>query len=359
MKPLLRYGHTMLHFDSGQTIIGSITIGLAQSFNDPDGEICKLLNELLNGEHTFDDVSYEFSVRSRYTLAQAKGIIRQLYNAGHIEDAEKISQLSKKECVRYSRSANYFAWVNKDMNPSHWHAQEKLNSSKVVVLGVGGIGGEIAYHLASSGVGSLVLIDCDKVELSNLNRQALFTEQDVGKEKVDVAVRRLREINSDVEIQGRSLRIMSHAAIAKLIEGASLFFRCADSPDDMPYWASDAALLTGVPWVDCTYAGPVIQCCTFVPGSTGCYRCLRESEKRIHEADGQGEIYSDHVPEGNPAFGPVVHAAGSLAAYEGIRFLTGLHPRSIGRAIHQNMVDYTNAYAVTVPDGCTHRNAVA
>lgn len=133
-----------------------------------------------------------------------------------------------------------------------------------------------------------------------------------------------------------------------------LFFRAADKPDEMPFWVSDAALDTKTPWIDCSYAGPMINCCTYVPGETGCYRCMRSSEHTKMETEGRLGAYSDSALPFNAALGPVVHMAGALAAYEGIRFLTEREPQSIGRALHQNMYRYDHSYVVPVPEDCRH-----
>ncbi|PIN69955.1 hypothetical protein COV93_03435 [Candidatus Woesearchaeota archaeon CG11_big_fil_rev_8_21_14_0_20_43_8] len=79
-------------------------------------------------------------------------------------------------------------------------SQQRLNASVVTIVGVGALGTRVAELLCRAGVGKLILIDFDKVELSNLQRQTLFTESDVGISKVEAAADRLRQINSEIEI---------------------------------------------------------------------------------------------------------------------------------------------------------------
>lgn len=138
---------------------------------------------------------------------------------------------------------------------------------------------------------------------------------------------------------------------------SDLVFRSADRPDEMPFWVSDFALVENKPWIECSYNGPVVNVCCFVPGKTGCYRCLREDEKRRMENSRQSSIYTDHVPDFNAVLGPVASIAGSLTAYEGIRFVTDSNPQSVGRALHQNMFDYSHSYVVEVPCECLHAGA--
>ncbi|MBC6493917.1 ThiF family adenylyltransferase [Microbacterium sp. 4-7] len=140
----------------------------------------------------------------------------------------------------------------------------------------------------------------------------------------------------------------------RILAETDLFFRAADRPDQMPYWVSDEALKLGTPWIDCSYAGPMINCCIYVPGLTGCYRCLRGAARERLASEGRLGSFSESPPAFNAAFGPVVHMAASLAAYEGIRFLTGLSPQTIGSSFHQNMFDYAHSYVVEVPGDCPH-----
>ncbi|WP_158685506.1 HesA/MoeB/ThiF family protein [Microbacterium halophytorum] len=330
-----------------------MTYGLGQSIRDPDAQLLEL-NDLLDGRRTREQIIEQICRLASVDAPAAHEFFDALVENGHIEDADARTSLTPQEQDRYSRSAHFYAWITKHREPSRWHAQEALGAASVTIAGVGGIGGAIAMHLAAAGIGALRLVDCDSVELSNLNRQYLFSEADVGARKVHVAAERLRRVNSDCEIEAIDTSIDSAQHAAELLRGADLFFRAADTPPSMPYWVSDAALAVGTPWINCSYAGPVINCCTYVPGKTGCYRCLRRAERECLVAEGRSQVISDDPPAFNAAIGPVVHAAGSLAAYEGIRLLAGLNPRTVGRAWHQNMYDYAHSYAIDVPEDCTH-----
>lgn len=85
--------------------------------------------------------------------------------------------------------------------------QEALRKSKALVLGLGGLGSPVAFYLAAAGI-NLGLVDKDKVSLENLNRQILFTEREVGKAKVNVARKRLKEINSEIKIKAYKLDLL-------------------------------------------------------------------------------------------------------------------------------------------------------
>ena len=96
-----------------------------------------------------------------------------------------------------------------DLTPreSTWHAQLRLRRSKAIVIGLGGTGGAAAMALAMSGVGHVHCVEPDLVELSNLNRQILYTEKDIGLPKVDAAVERLRSSNSDIMVTGDRVEV--------------------------------------------------------------------------------------------------------------------------------------------------------
>ena len=87
--------------------------------------------------------------------------------------------------------------------------QEKIGNSKVVLIGLGGLGSVISMYLASAGIGRIVLIDHDKVEISNLQRQIIFQTKDIGKKKAVVARKVLQELNPNVKIDICSERVQA------------------------------------------------------------------------------------------------------------------------------------------------------
>lgn len=353
MKPRIRSGHAVVHLERGESVIGSMTYGLGQRIEDPNGTLLAL-NRILDGERPLESAIEELCSETGMAQREARALIEALIARGHIEDAAVVTALSAGDQERYSRSAHYFAWISKAAEASRWRPQEALRAARVTVTGVGGIGGAIAAHLVGAGIGRIHLIDGDRVELSNLNRQYLFEEGDIGRYKVEAAAGRLRAMNADCDITSEVQDITAPAQLRRILAETDLFFRAADRPDQMPYWVSDEALKLGTPWIDCSYAGPMINCCIYVPGLTGCYRCLRGAARERLASEGRLGSFSESPPAFNAAFGPVVHMAASLAAYEGIRFLTGLSPQTIGSSFHQNMFDYAHSYVVEVPGDCPH-----
>jgi molybdopterin/thiamine biosynthesis adenylyltransferase len=138
--------------------------------------------------------------------------LRQLVRSGHVEDAvaPHPPELTDRDLERYDRSMRYLRWMDLTPRASSWDPQVMLRSARVTVLGVGGTGGIAAQALAAAGIGHLHCVDFDTVELSNLCRQVLYTEDDIGKSKVDAAVTRLGSLNSDIEVTGQHLRVDSY-----------------------------------------------------------------------------------------------------------------------------------------------------
>lgn len=149
--------------------------------------------------------------------------------------------------------------------------QEILLESKVAVVGCGALGTTVANNLARAGVGELLIIDRDLVELNNLQRQNLFDEDDVGTPKVIAAARKLEKINSGIRIDYQ-LKDLNHTNIERIIDGYRLV---VDATDNIPtrMLVNDACVKNQIPWI---YAG-VIQTKGMVMNilpDGPCFRCL-------------------------------------------------------------------------------------
>ncbi len=150
--------------------------------------------------------------------------------------------------------------------------QEKLLDSRVLIIGAGGLGSPCAIYLAAAGVGKIGIVDSDKVELSNLHRQILHSEKDIGKSKVDSSKDTLSKINRDVEIIPYDMRLTSK----NIIEIISDYDFIVDGSDNFPtkYLVNDACIFAGKPL---SYGGVLMyfgQAITILPHKSACLRCL-------------------------------------------------------------------------------------
>ncbi len=149
--------------------------------------------------------------------------------------------------------------------------QKKLGSSRAVVIGCGALGTNALSFLVRAGVGQVVVVDRDVVDLSNLQRQALFAEADIGRPKAKVAEERLRGINSDVEVRG-IVSDVNHTNIESLVKGATVVLDATDNMDTR-FLVNDACVKHGIPWI---YAGAVGVTGMVMPVVKGgpCLRCV-------------------------------------------------------------------------------------
>ncbi len=150
--------------------------------------------------------------------------------------------------------------------------QEKLKSSKVCVIGLGGLGSSIVYYLASTGVGSLKLVDQDQVELSNLNRQILHYEGDKGKAKTTSTYEKITKLNPDVKLSEHSISLNS-SNIDTIISDCDFVVEASDN-FETKFLVNDTCCKLGIPFV----VGGVYQfegqMMTVIPGKSACYRCM-------------------------------------------------------------------------------------
>jgi molybdopterin/thiamine biosynthesis adenylyltransferase len=255
--------------------------------------------------------------------ADAVRVLRQLV------DAKVLTTASHDLAARYSRHALYFDLVSGDGAES----TARLRSQSVGLIGLGGIGSNVAMILAAAGVGTLVYADRDRVEIHNLTRQFLYEEADIGQWKVDAATRRLRAVNSEVAVQGIRGSLDSTRLVDEFFTICDVVLLSADSPPEVGAWMNAAALEHGLPYSTAGYIdtfgviGPLV-----VPGTTSCYECCRASDRAAQSAElvaARNRNRSYQVP----SYGPLNSLVAAIQANEIVRFLLGLDTRTLSRKL--------------------------
>ncbi len=172
--------------------------------------------------------------------------------------------LTASETQRYSRHL-----VLPEVGPE---GQRKLKRSSVLVVGLGGLGVPAAVYLASAGVGRVGIADSDLVELSNLQRQFIFSKEALGRRKVDAAAEKLSLINPDIRVTAHSVRLDSSNAMDVIRE----YDVVIDATDNLPsrYLINDACVLESKPDVFASVLGFNGQASVFSSPNGPCYRCL-------------------------------------------------------------------------------------
>ena len=186
--------------------------------------------------------------------------------------------------------------------------QEKLKKAKVFIAGIGGLGSPVAIYLAAAGVGTIRIADHDKVELSNLNRQVLHHEGNIGKKKVDSAATKLAQLNPDIKIEKISVTI-TDANISRLVADSDLI---VDAMDNLPtrYLLNKTAIEKNIPFFHGAVYGFEGRAMTIIPGKTACLNCV------YHGAAVPKEKF--------PVIGVTPAVIGCIQATEVIKYLLGL-----------------------------------
>ena len=191
--------------------------------------------------------------------------------------------------------------------------QIHLRQGKVLVIGAGGLGCPAAFYLAAAGIGTLGLVDGDRVELSNLQRQILHSTIDIGREKVASAKEKLNRLNPEVEIRAYPVRFDEKNAL----EIAAPYDFIIDGSDNFAtkFLVNDIAVSLGKPF---SHAGIVRlhgQTMTVIPGKSACYRCF------FKDPPPPGEILNCQQAG---ILGAIAGTIGSIQATEAIKYFAGM-----------------------------------
>jgi molybdopterin/thiamine biosynthesis adenylyltransferase len=333
---------------NGAVWFGPWLEGLATELDDVSGVLWSLC-ELLDGTRARGQLVAEIADAYPGQVTDAEEILDLLIGSGWVQDAQPPipAELTARDLERHRRGIEFLDTVNLSADTDGLRMQARLKASRVTVLGLGGVGSAVVAGLAASGVGHVHCVDHDVVELSNLSRQMLFTESDLGRGKVEATVRRLRDLNGDIEITGEELRLDGADSVIRAIAGSDAFVLCADTPRDLiRSWVNEAALRTRLPWLTAGYAGPAFSLATFIPGRTGCQACLAAETARLHaDGDGLAARLPGHIDldTAHPVTAATAQISGSYLAIETINLLVGLEVQTAGRNLVRHMSDYASA----------------
>lgn len=198
--------------------------------------------------------------------------------------------------------------------------QERLRAARVLIVGLGGLGAPVATYLAGAGVGHIALCDPDTVSLSNLQRQTLYTEADLGKPKAECALRRLHELNSEIDFTAVPEGITTENA-AWLVAGCDLVVDCTDNFATR-YLIDDTCAAAGRPWV----YGAIGEFCGQVAVMN-----LPPRARRLTDLfpDREELLGRPRITMG--VLGAVPGAIGAIQACEAIKVITGCGEPLAGR----------------------------
>jgi bacteriocin biosynthesis cyclodehydratase domain-containing protein len=274
----------------------------------------------LDGSQSIGDLEARFGAR------EVGDTIARMQELDLVEDAADDDLVPAAELARFDRQLRYFSDVGHGDGPSPSECQARLRDARVAILGVGGLGGRVAWELAACGVGELRLIDGDRVEVSNLNRQIQYTEADIGLPKAEIMAARLRAFNSAMRVTATARRMEAQAQLADFIDGADVVVDAADWPAyEIEEWCNTACFEAGIPHIGMAQFPPKIKVGPFyVPGRSGCYECQRIAWRRDYPLF---EVAVEQLRgRSSPAatLGPTSGLIGAQVGMDVMHFLTGL-----------------------------------
>ncbi|MDQ2631336.1 MAG: TOMM precursor leader peptide-binding protein [Actinomycetota bacterium] len=323
MRPRLKRTIEQIETPEGDLILmrpSSVDIRIDQ----PDAEERRLL-AALDGSCSLEDLEGRFGVE------EARDVIAQMQKLDLLEDASDDERVPMVERERFDRQLRYFSDLKVGEGPSPSECQARLRDARVAVLGVGGLGGRAAWELACCGIGELWLIDGDRVEESNLNRQIQYSEADIGRLKVEATAERLQAFNSRISIRTKPERVESQDRLGELIVGADLVVDAADWPaHEIELWCNSACFEAGIPYIAMSHYPPVARAGPlYVPGRTGCFACQTIAFRREYPL--YDVAVEQRKAQSSPAatLGPACGLVGGLVGAEVMHFLTELIPPSM------------------------------
>ncbi len=277
-----------------------------------DGTPRSLINIYINGKNA------KFSSGLETQLSDGDEVyILPAVAGGSSGTGGEVSDLSEKELDRYSRQVM--------LQEIGYQGQLKLKQSRVCVVGVGGLGNPITTRLAAMGVGKIRIVDRDVIELSNLHRQTMFDEDDVGQVKVETAAKKLRKLNNDIIIEELPVSINDYTAL-DAVDGCDVVIDALDSVNAR-YSLNRACIEKKIPFVTGAAVGVTGQTFTIVPNESACYYCL-------FPALDEDSMPTCSIEGVHPS---ILSIIGGIEVSEAVKIITGKKPSLQDKVLHVDL----------------------
>jgi bacteriocin biosynthesis cyclodehydratase domain-containing protein len=249
--------------------------------------------------------------------------IAPLVASGVVVAEPSSAPLAPAEAERFDRQLPYLAELGDPRD-----VQRRLRAARVVVLGCGGLGTWALGAMASVGIGRFVLIDHDSIELSNLNRQILYGEVDLGRRKAAVAAEWLRRFDASIEVLTMPRRVEGPADLADAVCGADALVLVADWPPyDLARWVNAACLAHRVPFITAGQQPPLLKIGpTYLPGHGACLACHERAVRRDFPLYDELADARRRDPPPATTLGPASGAIGTLLGLEVMHLIAAADP---------------------------------
>jgi len=227
------------------------------------------------------------------------------------------SDLSSEDLDRYSRQVM--------LEEIGYQGQLKLRNAKICVVGVGGLGNPITTRLVAMGIGKIRIVDRDVIELSNLHRQTMFDDADVGEVKVEVAARKLQKLNPNVIIEALPVSVNDYTAL-EVVEGCDVVIDALDSVNAR-YSLNKACVTKKIPFVTGAAVGVSGQTFTIIPNKSACYHCM-------FPALDEDSMPTCSIEGVHPS---ILSIIGGIEVAEAIKIILGKKPSLANRILHVDL----------------------
>ena len=277
-----------------------------------DGTPRSLINIYINGKNAKFSSGLDTELKDGdevYILPAVAG--------GSHDTGGEVSDLSEKELDRYSRQIM--------LEEIGYQGQLKLKQSKICVVGVGGLGNPITARLAAMGIGKIRIVDRDVIELSNLHRQTMFNEDDVGQVKVETAAKKLRKLNPDIVIEELPVSINDYTAF-DAVDGCDVVIDALDSVNAR-YSLNKACIEKKIPFVTGAAVGVTGQSFTILPNESACYHCL-------FPALDEDSMPTCSIEGVHPS---ILSIIGGIEVSEAVKIITGKEPSLRDKVLHVDL----------------------
>ncbi|HAW58092.1 MAG TPA: hypothetical protein DCX03_03595 [Bacteroidales bacterium] len=280
---------------------------------------CKSKQEdlmLYNLVYTNGKSENELASISGLNTDEVNNFITKLDKFDLLEKVDENTHLSASEIDRYNRQLRLFSLI-----AAPTEIQEKMKQAKIVIVGLGGIGGWLLYNLASVGIGNIIGYDHDNVELSNLNRQILFSESDIGKPKAEAARERILSYNSTINFETQVLEITENNIESCIPSDTSAF---VSTVYPIEHYANKYCVQNGIPTLaqgGGKYSPTGVT--VMIPGRTGCFDCAKDFRAEWKQLFTLVRARHGNNYAPTTTFSPFISLCSNIMAIEIFKLVTG------------------------------------
>jgi molybdopterin/thiamine biosynthesis adenylyltransferase len=283
----------------------------------------------LDGSKSIRQISEEYDVKYESVVS----LIEYLRKNGILDNIEDKNEFDDYE--KFRRTIHFIA----EYSVSHKNLLDMWNNirqSKVLIVGLGAVGSWVACNLVQSGVGTLLLMDPDNVDITNLHRQFGYTETDIGKKKTEVLAKRLKEYNENLCVMTKNDYLNETILNSYDDTNIDLIINCADKPDvdTTSMWIGEYAMKRGIPHIIGggynLHLSLIGQ--TVLPGQSACVNCFKKKLEEENKIDSEKvkKLMVKNRKVGS--FGPMCSLIASMVGMESIKILTKyIEPSNVNR----------------------------